>query len=381
MRITPEYLRKRAVGGDVATVVGPFTVRGEAAYIHLDHPAAEPDYFQYVLGSRTDFRGHDGQRAARSSWSSGSRRSCPSDFVAAPLDFNYLFQKSTTVRVQRNLTAAAQVVVEGLYEWASRGYYVQPAASYRFGDHVRVEGFVDLLGGRPAQFFGYLRREQACSVPGALQLLDSFRRGLSGPVMLYPIAREPPILASSVPGKLRERPMTIVDVFLKHATERADRTAYVFLRDDGQEETLTFGQLARRARAIAAELQAHGLRRRPRHPVVPARPRLRRGHPGVLLRARGGRPGIAAAQRARSAAADGHSSGRRRPPGADQQRHPERPGRSAREPRHRPAARPGCAPTAWPTSRADAFDGQLPDGFLAGLSPVHVRVDGQSRRA
>jgi acyl-CoA synthetase (AMP-forming)/AMP-acid ligase II len=50
--------------------------------------------------------------------------------------------------------------------------------------------------------------------------------------------------------------MTIVDVFLQHATERADRTACVFLSDNGQEETRTFGELAQRARAIAAELQA-----------------------------------------------------------------------------------------------------------------------------
>jgi hypothetical protein len=52
------------------------------------------------------------------------------------------------------VTAVAQVVVEGLYEWARHGYYVQPGASYRFGDHVRVEGLVDLLGGRKTEFFG-----------------------------------------------------------------------------------------------------------------------------------------------------------------------------------------------------------------------------------
>ena len=53
-----------------------------------------------------------------------------------------------------------------------------------------------------------------------------------------------------------EEPTTIVEVLLRHAIERPDATAYVFLRDDGKEETLTFGQLARRAQAIAAELQA-----------------------------------------------------------------------------------------------------------------------------
>jgi len=49
--------------------------------------------------------------------------------------------------------------------------------------------------------------------------------------------------------------MTLAEVLLLHATERPDATAYVFLREDGEEETLTFGQLARRAQAIAAQLQ------------------------------------------------------------------------------------------------------------------------------
>ena len=152
VRITPEYQRKWAVGGDVATVVGPFTVRGEAAYIELD-PGNGTDHFQYVIGVERTV----GDMLARGGtfllvqW---IQTVLPDDFVAAPLDFNYLFEKSTTLRVQYNLSAAAQVVVEGLYEWAGPGYYVQPAASYRFGDRLRVEGFVDLLGGSASQFFG-----------------------------------------------------------------------------------------------------------------------------------------------------------------------------------------------------------------------------------
>jgi acyl-CoA synthetase (AMP-forming)/AMP-acid ligase II len=50
--------------------------------------------------------------------------------------------------------------------------------------------------------------------------------------------------------------MTLVEVLLQHAIERPDATAYVFLREDGGEETLTFAQLTRRAQAIAAQLQA-----------------------------------------------------------------------------------------------------------------------------
>ena len=49
--------------------------------------------------------------------------------------------------------------------------------------------------------------------------------------------------------------MTLVDVLLRHAAERPDATAYVFISDDGKEDSLTFGELAQRAKAIAAELQ------------------------------------------------------------------------------------------------------------------------------
>ncbi len=152
VRIAEEYLRKRSVGGDFATIVGPFTARGEAAFIHLEG-ANGPDHFQYVLGLERTF----GDLMAAGGtfflvqW---IQTILPGDYVPPPLDFNYLFEKSATVRVQRNLSAAAQVVVEGLYEFANRGYYVQPAASYRFDDHVRVEGLVDLLGGRRSEFFG-----------------------------------------------------------------------------------------------------------------------------------------------------------------------------------------------------------------------------------
>ena len=152
VRITPEHLRKRAVGGDAATVVRSFTLRAEGAYIRPD-PAQGPDYVQYVFGAeRTigDMLGRGGTFLLVQ-W---IHSLVPENFVAPPLDFNYLFQRATTVRVQHNLTTAAQIVVEGLYEWKRRGYYIQPAASYRFGDHLRVEGFMDLLGGNEADFFG-----------------------------------------------------------------------------------------------------------------------------------------------------------------------------------------------------------------------------------
>lgn len=152
VRITPQHLRKRAVGGDLATVVRSFTVRCETAYIRPD-PLQGPDHVQYVLGAERTFGDMLGSGGTflLVQW---IHSVLPGDFVPSPLDFNYLFERATTVRVQHNVTASAQVVVEGVYEWARDGYYVQPAASYRFGDNVRVEGLVDLLGGRATEFFG-----------------------------------------------------------------------------------------------------------------------------------------------------------------------------------------------------------------------------------
>lgn len=53
--------------------------------------------------------------------------------------------------------------------------------------------------------------------------------------------------------------MTLTEILDRHASERPDNMAYVFLRDDGQRKGLSFSELARRARAIAAQLQERGL--------------------------------------------------------------------------------------------------------------------------
>lgn len=63
-------------------------------------------------------------------------------------------------------------------------------------------------------------------------------------------------LLEQEPTTFTQRHTTIIEVLLQHAAERPDAAAYIFLRDDGKEESLTFGQLVRRAQAIAAELQA-----------------------------------------------------------------------------------------------------------------------------
>jgi acyl-CoA synthetase (AMP-forming)/AMP-acid ligase II len=63
----------------------------------------------------------------------------------------------------------------------------------------------------------------------------------------------------TLPERGRDEPRTIVEAVRRHAAERPDHPAYVFL-DDGEAETgrLTFAETDLRARAIAAELQAQG---------------------------------------------------------------------------------------------------------------------------
>ena len=75
------------------------------------------------------------------------------------------------VRVQHNVTAAAQIAVEGLYEWERHGYYLQPGVSYRFGSRVRAEALVDLTRRAEGRVLRALRPQQTRPVPGALQLL------------------------------------------------------------------------------------------------------------------------------------------------------------------------------------------------------------------
>ncbi len=57
------------------------------------------------------------------------------------------------------------------------------------------------------------------------------------------------------PHGLRGLPATLLDLLQSRAEAYGDRTANVFCRDDGERALLSYAQLARRARAIAAQLQ------------------------------------------------------------------------------------------------------------------------------
>ncbi len=62
----------------------------------------------------------------------------------------------------------------------------------------------------------------------------------------------------SLIGKYR----TLVDILERHASERPDSLASVFLEKDGSTKSLTFAELSRRARAIASRIQSAGAKGR-----------------------------------------------------------------------------------------------------------------------
>jgi hypothetical protein len=148
----PPFGRKRVIGGDVATVVGPYTLRAEGAHIRPDSRQG-PDHFQYVVGAERSFGDlmGSGGTFVLAQW---IQTVLPGGFTPAPFDFDYLFEQAAMLRVQHNVTAAVRFGAEGLYEFARGGYYLQPSVSYRFGGRVRTEALVDLLGGKQAEFFG-----------------------------------------------------------------------------------------------------------------------------------------------------------------------------------------------------------------------------------
>ena len=61
------------------------------------------------------------------------------------------------------------------------------------------------------------------------------------------------------PARAGRGPLTLNDLLQRRAEREHARRAYTFLQDDGGEQTLTYGELDARARAVATSLR----------PVVP----------------------------------------------------------------------------------------------------------------
>src|SRR5919206_903896 len=65
------------------------------------------------------------------------------------------------------------------------------------------------------------------------------------------------IIDSQIAPEVYSQPQTLIELLRSRVHEQSDRLAYTFLVDEGVvEHTLTYGELDRRARAIAARLQS-----------------------------------------------------------------------------------------------------------------------------
>jgi hypothetical protein len=78
----------------------------------------------------------------------------PRNFHPGPFDLNHVFRRSLMARAQHNLTPALRLAADGVYDFRTEGYYLQPGASFSLWDRLLVEGSIDLLGGGNEAFFG-----------------------------------------------------------------------------------------------------------------------------------------------------------------------------------------------------------------------------------
>ncbi|HEX6069917.1 MAG TPA: DUF1302 family protein [Longimicrobiaceae bacterium] len=150
LRQTPS--RKRALGGDLATTVGAYTIRAEGAYLMPDSLGG-PDHFQYVVGVERFF-GDPLAAGGTQLLAQWIQELTPRGFRPGPFDLNHVFRQAAMARAQRNMTTDLQLSVDGVYDFRTDGYYLQPGASWRLRDGLRIEGTVDLLGGSDEAFFG-----------------------------------------------------------------------------------------------------------------------------------------------------------------------------------------------------------------------------------
>jgi hypothetical protein len=146
------YVRRSGLGADLATTLGAYTLRAEAAYLMPDSLGG-PNHLQYVVGAERMFG--DAMGAGGSlvlvQW---IQELTPRGFRPGPFDLNHVFRAAAMVRAQHNLTSDLQLSADGVYDLRAEGYYLQPGASYRVRDGLRLEASLDLLGGGEEAFFG-----------------------------------------------------------------------------------------------------------------------------------------------------------------------------------------------------------------------------------
>lgn len=176
IRVERRYHRRRTVGADFATTLGPVGLRGEAAYYLTEDwsgtdPAIDDPYLHYVLGTDYTF---DDLVAGKDlfllvEWSKEVR--VPDrNTVYRFTDLNHVFRNSIFGKADLRLGAFSTLKLVGVYNIATEDWYVQPGISWSITDGLALAVDVDLLGGAKDSFFGSFSENRR----GHLRLKYSF---------------------------------------------------------------------------------------------------------------------------------------------------------------------------------------------------------------
>ena len=158
INLQPRFHKRNAVGGDFATNLGKFGIRGEAAYYFTEDndgndPEIDDQYFQYVLGIDRTFSNVFGENNLflLGQWIQEiSKYNTKYD----PMDLRHIFQKSITVRMELEIGNYSKLIVESMYNVDSNDYYIHPVLSCNIINGTTLDVSGDFLGGDSDKFFG-----------------------------------------------------------------------------------------------------------------------------------------------------------------------------------------------------------------------------------
>jgi hypothetical protein len=69
-------------------------------------------------------------------------------------DLNHVFRRSLFGKADLDLGEFSKLTLEGVYNFATEDWYLQPGVSWSFADGLELLVDVDLLGGPPESLFG-----------------------------------------------------------------------------------------------------------------------------------------------------------------------------------------------------------------------------------
>ncbi len=158
VRIQSEYHRRKAAGGDFSTTFGKWGIRGEAAYYFTadpkgKDPEVDDPYFQYVIGIDRTFSDliGDNNLFVLIQWIQEIPKS---DVEYRNDDLNHIFQKSITARLEYELGTFSKIIMEGVYNFKNKDYYLRPNFTYNIADGVEMNVLGYILDGSADSFFG-----------------------------------------------------------------------------------------------------------------------------------------------------------------------------------------------------------------------------------